>query len=74
MSEMKEKNQMMQAINSMKAALSQIEKEYTMQEGTELGEQDGNIGQAEGGTQGYSNDFENISKKALLKQKMLAGE
>jgi hypothetical protein len=64
----------MKAINSMKQALSAIEKEVTMQQGTGLGKQDGNMGQAEGGTQGYSNDFENISKKALLKQKMLAGE
>ena len=71
---MKEKNSMMEAINSMKAALSAIEKEYTMQEGTGLGEQDGNIGQAKDGVQGYSDDFDNISKKALLKQKMLAGE
>lgn len=64
----------MEALNSMKAALSQIEKEMTMYPGTQMGEQDGNIGQAKDGVQGYSDDFENISKKALLKQKMLAGE
>jgi hypothetical protein len=66
-----EANGMMKAINSMKQALSAIEKQYTMQQGTGLGEQDGNIGQAKNGEQGFSDDFENISKKALLKQKML---
>lgn len=60
------KNEMMEAINSMKAALSQIEKKYTMQEGTGLGEQDGNIGQAKDGVQGYSDDFENLARKKRL--------
>lgn len=62
----KEKNQMMNAINGMKQALSAIEKQYTMQPGTGLGQQDGNIGQAEDGEQGYSNDFENIAKKKKI--------
>ena len=62
---------MMQAINSMKAALSEIEKEYTMQQGTGLGEQDGNIGQALDGEQGYSDDFENVAKKKMLMKKMM---
>ena len=62
---------MMQAINSMKAALSEIEKEYTMQQGTGLGEQDGNIGQALDGEQGYSSDFENVAKKKMLMKKMM---
>lgn len=70
MSDMKEKNSMMAAINSMKAALSEIEKNYTMQEGTGLGEQDGNIGQAVDGEQGYSDDFQNVKKKMLLKKMM----
>lgn len=59
----KEKNSVMEAINGMKQALSAIEKKYTMQPNTGLGEQDGNIGQAEDGEQGYSKDFENIAKK-----------
>lgn len=71
MSHVKEKNSMMQAINSMKAALSEIEKEYTMQQGTGLGEQDGNIGQALDGEQGYSDDFENVAKKKMLMKKMM---
>ena len=54
----------------MKAALSEIEKNYTMQEGTGLGEQDGNIGQAVDGEQGYSDDFQNVKKKMLLKKMM----
>lgn len=68
MSHVKEKNAMMEAINSMKQALSAIEKEYTMQEGTGLGEQDGNIGQALDGEQEYSSDFKNVKKKMLLKK------
>lgn len=63
MSDIREKNSVMEAINGMKQALSAIEKKYTMQEGTGLGEQDGNIGQAVDGEQDYSNDFENIAKK-----------
>ena len=63
MSDIKEKNSMMEAINSMKAALSAMEKQYTMQHGTGLGEQDGNIGQAVDGEQGYSDDFKNLAKK-----------
>jgi uncharacterized alpha/beta hydrolase family protein len=66
MSHEKEKNSMMNAINGMKAALSAIEKEYTMQQGTGLGEQDGNMGQAVDGEQGYSNDFENVAKKKKI--------
>lgn len=64
------KNEMMEAINSMRAALSEIEKKYTMQEGTGLGQQDGNIGQAKNGEQGFSDDFENIAKKKRLKEIM----
>jgi len=71
MSDIKEKNPMMDAINSLKAAVSAIEKQYTMQEGTGLGEQDGNIGQAVDGEQGYSDDFENVAKKKLLIKKMM---
>ena len=70
MSDQKEKNPMMMAINSMKAALSQIEKNYTMQEGTGTGEQDGNMGEATDGEQDYSDDFENVRKKMLLKKMM----
>ena len=70
MSDIKQKNPMMEAINNMKAALSEIEKQYTMQEGTGLGEQDGNIGQAEDGEQGFSDDFKNVRKKMLIKKMM----
>lgn len=66
----KEKNPMMDAINSLKQAVSAIEKQYTMMEGTGLGEQDGNIGQAEDGEQGYSDDFKNVKKKMLMKKMM----
>ena len=65
-----EKNPMMNALNQMKQAVSAIEKQYTMQEKTGLGEQDGNIGQAEDGEQGYSNDFDNVKKKLLIKAMM----
>lgn len=73
MSHIKEKNPMMQAINSMKAALSEIEKQYTMQEGTGLGDQDGNMGQAVDGEQDYSDDFDNVAKKKMLMKKMMEG-
>lgn len=66
-----EKNSFMNALNNLKMAVSAIEKEYTMMEGTGLGEQDGNIGQAEDGEQGYSNDFENVAKKKMLMKKMM---
>lgn len=65
-----EKNQMMKAINSMKEALSQIEKEYTMQQGTGLGEQDGNMGQAEDGEQDYSKMDKALLTKAMKKAMM----
>lgn len=71
MSDMKEKNQMMDAINSLKQAVSAIEKEYTMMQGTGMGEQDGNMGQAIDGVQGYSDDFENVAKKKMLMKKMM---
>ena len=71
MSDMKEKNQFMDAINSLKQAVSAIEKEYTMMQGTRMGEQDGNIGQAVDGEQGYSDDFENVAKKKMLMKKMM---
>ena len=70
MSDLKEKNSMMDAINSLKAAVSAIEKEYTMMEGTGLGEQDGNMGQATDGEQGFSDDFQNVRKKMLMKKMM----
>lgn len=70
MSDVKEKNQFMNAINSLKQAVSAIEKEYTMMQGTGIGEQDGNIGQAVDGEQGYSDDFQNVKKKMLLKKMM----
>jgi hypothetical protein len=71
MSDMKEKNQFMNAINSLKQAVSAIEKEYTMMQGTRVGQQDGNIGQAVDGEQGYSDDFENVAKKKMLMKKMM---
>lgn len=71
MSDIKEENKFMQALNNMKAALSEIEKEYTMQQGTGLGEQDGNIGQAVDGEQGYSKDFDNLVKKKSVIKKMM---
>ncbi len=67
----KEKNQMMQAINSMKQALSQIEKEFTMEDINEEGlEQDGNTGEAEGGEQDYSAVEYNAKKKMLISKLM----
>ena len=71
MSDMKEKNQFMDAINSLKQAVSAIEKEYTMMQGTRVGQQDGNIGQAVDGEQGCSDDFENVAKKKMLMKKMM---
>lgn len=67
----KEKNQMMQAINSMKQALSQIEKEFTMEDINMEGyEQDGNTGEAEGGEQDYSATEYNAKKKMLVSKLM----
>ena len=72
---MKEKNAMMEAINSMKAALSQIEKEYTMQDtNMESEENDGNMGQAEGGEQSYEAMDYNSKKKMLVKKLSNMGE
>lgn len=70
MSDMKEKNQFMNAINSLKQAVSAIEKEYTMMQGTRTGEQDGNIGETVDGEQDYSS-FENVAKKKMLMKKMM---
>jgi hypothetical protein len=67
----KEKNAFMDALNSLKQAVSGIEKEYTMMQGTRTGEQDGNIGNAKNGVEGYSDDFENISKKKMLIKSMM---
>ncbi|HAB98237.1 MAG TPA: hypothetical protein DCE71_00225 [Parachlamydiales bacterium] len=64
----KEKNPMMQALNSMKSALSQIEKEYTMMQGTRTGDQDGNMSQAVDGEVDYDNDFKNVKRKMLVKK------
>lgn len=51
----KEKNELMEAFNSMKQAVSQIDKLLTKQDINEEGlEQDGNTGEAEGGEQDYS--------------------
>ncbi len=65
----KEKNPVMAALNSLKMAVSAIEKEYTMQEGTGLGDQDGNIGQSDDGEIPYSK-FENEAKKKMLLKAM----
>ncbi|KHD88836.1 MAG: hypothetical protein OM95_06890 [Bdellovibrio sp. ArHS] len=70
MSDIKEKNPMMEAINSMKQAVSAIEKHYTMQEGTRTGEQDGNMGETVDGEQDYSK-FENVAKKKKLISAMM---
>lgn len=70
MSDMKEKNQFMNAINSLKQAVSAIEKEYTMMQGTRTGEQDGNISDGVDGEVEYS-DFENVAKKKMLMKKMM---
>lgn len=70
MSDMKEKNQFMAAINSLKQAVSAIEKEYTMMQGTRTGEQDGNISDGVDGEVEYS-DFENVAKKKMLMKKMM---
>ena len=73
MSDIKEKNPFMDAINSLKQAVSAIEKQYTMMQGTGTGEQDGNISDGVDGEVDYST-FENAAKKKLVKQRMLAGE
>lgn len=70
MSDMKEKNQFMNAINSLKQAVSAIEKEYTMMQGTRTGEQDGNISDGVDGEVEYS-EFENVAKKKMLMKKMM---
>lgn len=70
MSDVKEKNEFMNAINSLKQAVSAIEKEYTMMQGTRTGEQDGNISDGVDGEVEYS-DFENVAKKKMLMKKMM---
>lgn len=70
MSDVKEKNQFMNAINSLKQAVSAIEKEYTMMQGTRTGEQDGNISDGVDGEVDYSS-FENVAKKKMLMKKMM---
>ncbi len=70
MSDIKEKNQFMDAINSLKQAVSAIEKEYTMMQGTRTGEQDGNISDGVDGEVDYSS-FENVAKKKMLMKKMM---
>lgn len=70
MSDVKEKNEFMNAINSLKQAVSAIEKEYTMMQGTRTGEQDGNISDGVDGEVEYS-DFENVAKKKMLIKKMM---
>lgn len=71
----KEKNQVMQALNSLKQAVSQavsqIEKEFTMQETNMEGEeQDGNMGEAVNGEQDYSATEYNAKKKMLISKLM----
>ena len=63
----KEKNPMMQSINSMKSALSEIEKNLTMQE-TNMAdyESDGNSGETEDGEQSYSANEYDSKKKMLI--------
>lgn len=70
MSDVKEKNEFMNAINSLKQAVSAIEKEYTMMQGTRTGEQDGNISDGVDGEVEYS-EFENVAKKKMLMKKMM---
>ncbi len=71
MSHIKEKNEFMDAINSLKQAVSAIEKEYTMMKGNRTGEQDGNISDGADGEVEYSEDFENVAKKKMLKKMMM---
>lgn len=71
MSDIKEKNQFMNAINSLKQAVSAIEKEYTMMQGNRTGQQDGNISDGVDGEVEYSEDFENVAKKKMLKKMMM---
>lgn len=60
-----DKNQAMEAINSMKSALSEIEKKFTqVQDGMDR-KQDGNMGNAENGVEDYSK-FEQNDKKAMM--------
>lgn len=68
-----ETNQVMRALNHMKEALSQIEKQYTKQDINEQDlEQDGNTGNAEDGSQDYSALAYDAKKKMLIKK--LKGE
>lgn len=67
----KEKNELMEAFNSMKQAVSQIDKLLTKQDINEEGlEQDGNTGEAEGGEQDYSAVEYNAKKKMLISKLM----
>lgn len=63
-----EQNKFMQALNGMKAALSEIEKEYTAYQGTMTGKQDGNMGNAQDGQEGYSK-MQNPTHSAEFEQK-----
>jgi len=68
-----ETNEVMQAFNHMKNAVSQFEKKFTMQDINEQDlEQDGNTGNAEDGTQDYSALAYDAKKKMLIKK--LKGE
>jgi hypothetical protein len=73
MEKKKSVNEVMEALNHMKDALSQIEKKYTMEDINEEGlKQDGNTGEAEAGEQDYSTLAYDAKKKMLIKK--LKGE
>ncbi len=61
-----EKNEVMQAINSMKDALAQIEKKYTKVEQNMPGDQDGNTGNAQDGVEDYGSLDYDRKKKMLV--------
>lgn len=68
-----ETNEVMQAFNHVKNAVSQFEKKFTMQDINEQGlEQDGNTGEAENGEQDYSALVYNAKTRMLIKK--LKGE
>lgn len=60
-----DKNEVMDAINSMKSALSEIEKKYTQVQDGSPEKKDGNMGNAEDGVESYSK-FEQNDKKAMM--------
>jgi len=71
---MSDQNKFMSALNQLKAGVSELEKSLTEYHGEKVDSpQDGNVGSANGEGQVDYEKFDNLAKKNLLKQKMLAG-